>query len=360
LECPRHLLRQRDNFGFSQMTVAEPHNCVYCGRDKSLTVDHISPKLVLSKPYPNNLITVPACSECNAAFQVDDEYTRLVASIDVRASNQRDVQSKLPAILRSLERPEAQAFADYIKRNLAETTILDANGKPMGHAMEVDKKRVNATGARIVRGLFFVETGRPLAPAQPIRIASNIDVRPSDPTILQFARVYQMCPDHRNRQVGSAFDYVAGVTLDELRAKVSNTADVFKSDDFPKQWKSLTNGTAKIIRRDGDRLYVETVMNDAAKTAGCFSLADLQKQGDIFTGTARDSCVCQYTKGLGVYARAYTNRYTFQYNVEITTLGPTRIEGRTMVLPKGTKLDCPKGVYEKPASEWQPFSWIPE
>lgn len=152
----------------------------------------------------------------------------------------------------------------------------------------------------------------------------------------------------------------ASMTLDELRAKVSDTADVFKSDDFPKQWKSLTNGTTKIIRRDGDRLYVETVMNDAAKTAGCFSLADLQKQGDIFTGTARDSCVCQYTKGLGVYARAYTNRYTFQYNVEITTLGPTRIEGRTMVLPKGTKLDCPKGVYEKPASEWQPFSWIPQ
>jgi hypothetical protein len=192
------------------MTVAEPRICVYCG-EKALTVDHIPPKLLLSKPYPNNLITVPACSECNAGFQADDEYTRLVASIDLRASNQRDVQSKLPAVLRSLERPEAQAFADYVKRNMAETTILDASERPMGHTMEVDKKRVNATGRRIVRGLFFVETGKPLAPTQQIKIESNIDVRSSDPMILQFARLYQMCPDHRNRQIGSAFDYVGGL-----------------------------------------------------------------------------------------------------------------------------------------------------
>jgi S1-C subfamily serine protease len=150
------------------------------------------------------------------------------------------------------------------------------------------------------------------------------------------------------------------MNLDELRSKITNTSDVFKSDDFPKQWKSLTSGTTKLIRRDGDRIYVETVMNDAGKSAGCFNLADLHKEGDIFTGTGRDSCVCQYSKGLGVYAREYTNRFTIQYTTEISTLGPTRIEGRTLIPPKGTKFDCPKGVYEKPPSEWQPFSWIPE
>jgi hypothetical protein len=57
-------------------------------------------------------------------------------------------------------------------------------------------------------------------------------------------------------------------------------------------------------------------MNDAAKNAGCFSLADLHKEGDIFTGTSRDICVCQYSKGLGVYAREFTNRYTIQLSLK--------------------------------------------
>jgi S1-C subfamily serine protease len=150
------------------------------------------------------------------------------------------------------------------------------------------------------------------------------------------------------------------MALDELRLKLSNAPDVFKSDDFPTHWKSLLTGTTKIMRRDGDRIYVETVLPEAAKNAGCFNLAELQQQGDIFSGTGRSSCVCQYTKGLGVYARTYTNRVSDQSAIEITKVGPTRIEGRAMVRPTGTKFDCRKGTYSKPPSEWQSFTWIPE
>jgi len=152
----------------------------------------------------------------------------------------------------------------------------------------------------------------------------------------------------------------APMPLSELRLKLSNTSDVFKSDDFPTHWKSLLTGTTKIIRRDGDRLYVETVLPDAEKNAGCFNIAELQKQGEIFSGIGRMSCVCQYIRGLGVYARTYTNRVTDESQIEISRVSPTRIEGRAMVRPPGAKLDCPKGRYSKPASEWQPFAWIPE
>jgi S1-C subfamily serine protease len=150
------------------------------------------------------------------------------------------------------------------------------------------------------------------------------------------------------------------ISLQELRSKLTGAADVFNSDAFPKRWRSLQSGTTKLIRRDGDRIYVETVLPDQDKSAGCFNLADLQKKGDTFVGTGRTSCVCQYTKGLGGYARAYSNKYTVDYEVEITTVGPTRIEGRDKEVPKGTKLDCQKGSYSKPASEWVAFTWIPE
>jgi trypsin-like peptidase len=150
----------------------------------------------------------------------------------------------------------------------------------------------------------------------------------------------------------------SAMTLEALRAKLVNEPDVFKSEVFPARWKSLTSGATKIIRRDGDRMYVETVLLDAQKNAGCFNLAELQKRGDIFSGTGRTSCVCEYTKGLGIYARTFTNRFTDQSEIEITKIGSTRLEGRGMMHPTGTKFDCRKGTYSKPASEWQPFAWI--
>ena len=148
------------------------------------------------------------------------------------------------------------------------------------------------------------------------------------------------------------------MSLDDMRVKLSGSgADVFKSDSFPTRWHSLVSGTTKIIRRDGDTIYVETLLPEAQKNAGCCNLAELQKKGDVFNGKGRYSCVCQYTKGLG---GTFTNRVSDETAEEITRLGPTRIEGRLMVRPKGTKFDCKKGEFSKPPSEWQDFTWIPE
>jgi V8-like Glu-specific endopeptidase len=151
------------------------------------------------------------------------------------------------------------------------------------------------------------------------------------------------------------------MSLDELRVKLSSSgSDVFKSDSFPTRWKSLQSGTTKVLRREGDRIYVETVLPEAQKNAGCFFLSDLQKKGDIFSGNARSSCVCAYMRGLGVYAQNFTNRFKDEAAIEITSITPTRIEGRVMVRPKGTKFDCKKGEFSKPPSEWENFAWIPE
>ncbi len=153
----------------------------------------------------------------------------------------------------------------------------------------------------------------------------------------------------------------ASMSLDDMRVKLSGSGtDVFRSDSFPTRWRSLQSGTTKVIRRDGDRIYVETVMSEAQKNAGCFILSDLQKKGDIFSGSVRSSCVCEYTRGLGAYARTFTNRVTDEASIEISSITPTRIEGRSTVRPKGTKFDCKKGEFSKPPSEWQSFTWIPE
>jgi len=154
---------------------------------------------------------------------------------------------------------------------------------------------------------------------------------------------------------------VSPVTLEELRAKLTDEPDVFKSETFPTRWKSLASGTTKIIRRDGDRLYIETMLPEAAKNAGCFNLSELQKQGDIYIGKGKDHCVCQYAKFKPFVGQVVeTNRYASEYEIEITKMSSTRIEGRSMVPPKGTKIDCAKGQLSKPPSEWAAFTWIPQ
>jgi S1-C subfamily serine protease len=153
---------------------------------------------------------------------------------------------------------------------------------------------------------------------------------------------------------------VLPVTLEQLQAKITSEPDVFKSDDFPRKWKSLASGTTKIIRRDGDRLYIETVLSEAAKNAGCFNLSELQKKGEIYVGKGKEGCVCQYTKFKPFVGQVLeTNHYVNEWEIEISSLSSTRIDGRSSVPPKGTKIDCAKGGLAKPPSEWMTFAWIP-
>jgi hypothetical protein len=106
--------------------------CVYCGTDKDITVDHVPPKLLLTRPYPENLITVPACFPCNQSFQKDDEYMRTLLCIDVRASKNTAAQSNLPAVLRSLQRPNARGFVEYLAHQTNLSAILDQHGPRWG------------------------------------------------------------------------------------------------------------------------------------------------------------------------------------------------------------------------------------
>ena len=51
----------------------ESRNCIYCGKTAD-TVDHVPPKCFLDKPYPNNLLTLPACKKCNNNCSSDEQY----------------------------------------------------------------------------------------------------------------------------------------------------------------------------------------------------------------------------------------------------------------------------------------------
>lgn len=54
--------------------------CLYC-KKVATTKDHVPSKNLLEKPYPNNLMTINACLDCNRSFSLDEEYFLNVLTI---------------------------------------------------------------------------------------------------------------------------------------------------------------------------------------------------------------------------------------------------------------------------------------
>jgi hypothetical protein len=106
---------------------------------------------------------------------------------------------------------------------------------------------------------------------------------------------------------------------------------VFQNDEvFPARWRSLLSGTTKTLRRDGDHIYIETLLPEDLRQAGCFSLAELQKLGDTYAGTARESCVWQYQKRLIIGYETGAKRYQHEWPIWLTSVTAKRVEGWSM------------------------------
>jgi len=153
--------------------------------------------------------------------------------------------------------------------------------------------------------------------------------------------------------------------LDELAKRLASPSSdpfVAAKTQAPGRWKSLASGTTKIVRVDGQHIYVETILPDVQRQAGSFVLAELTKKGETFNGVVRESLVCQYSK-TDIWWTGETqqllNTCQDESAMEITVMTPSRIEGWTMGRRPGGKFDCKKCQWNVSKVK-QPFVWIPE
>ena len=63
--------------------------CCFCGGDGS-TGDHVPSKAFFDEPFPENLMIVRCCKECNNSFSADEEYAACV--IEVARCGSLDVE----------------------------------------------------------------------------------------------------------------------------------------------------------------------------------------------------------------------------------------------------------------------------
>jgi S1-C subfamily serine protease len=149
------------------------------------------------------------------------------------------------------------------------------------------------------------------------------------------------------------------IGLVQLSARLSAApADAFKSGEaFPTSWKSMSSGNRFKIRNEGDVLYVEGVLSDAAKRDGDFYAWELRKFDDRYTGKEH-SVIAVYNHFPNGNVQ-FDHKCAFEFPAEFSLLTASRIEGRLKYPPLGAKLNYKKCSYDKPY-EWSPFVWIPE
>ena len=133
--------------------------CAYCGLVQEATTEHVIPKLLFTKPYPLDLITVKACGACHDAKNANgnEEYLRDMLTADIYGSQSSTAQQVFQAkVLSSVRRNSSE---------LARTAVTSGKWSPfhsqggiyLGHAFSfpLDPERVKSIFSTMVRGLYY-------------------------------------------------------------------------------------------------------------------------------------------------------------------------------------------------------------
>lgn len=135
--------------------------CAYCGAPAT-TRDHIPPKKLFPKPWPDDLITVPACLKCNNPASKDDEYFIWMMTISAKAVGLEAERARKQRLTPDRER--RRRMARRVVDNSGVYDVVTPAGLYLGRSRgyTVDLVRVSRVLERVVRGLYFLERQIPV------------------------------------------------------------------------------------------------------------------------------------------------------------------------------------------------------
>ena len=131
--------------------------CIYCGKIKEITKDHVPPKGFFPEPRPSDLITVPSCVKCNKDTEKDEDYFRatfMFSNAGITPAGKKLWNQKLDNMYKKnlgLRRKIAQ---DFKKVKLVPSRGLFIRSQT---ASFPDSARIDNVVCKIVKGLYYHE-----------------------------------------------------------------------------------------------------------------------------------------------------------------------------------------------------------
>jgi len=132
--------------------------CAICGNNEATTRDHVPPKSIFPKPRPDNLITVPACVDCNNGSSELDDLFKVYLSM--HAAGESEIARRLftEKTARTLERN--QALLSQIAEESKGLQIEDEKGNLVTRTGVLwNSEAHDSIIERTIRGLFFHHAG---------------------------------------------------------------------------------------------------------------------------------------------------------------------------------------------------------
>ena len=129
--------------------------CAYCERPAT-TRDHVPPKQLFTPPLPDNLITVPACENCNHGASDDDEMFRNELSIMAGSFRQSDnAAERLQPTMRGILRNKTMLTRTVLGATPVERYSTGGIYLGQGVAVPIVPGVQQRVVTRIVRGLYW-------------------------------------------------------------------------------------------------------------------------------------------------------------------------------------------------------------
>jgi hypothetical protein len=166
------------------MSSIKKHICAYCGSVDKLTIDHVPPKNLFPKPRPPDLIKVLACIRCHSHTSKDDEYFRIKICMKDDVKSHPATSTVLDTVFRSLLKSNAAGLRKRVLSDMQWVNLRTTSGLYIGRRFgySVDLNRIRSVLERTIRGLYFVELGKPLGLNNEVRVFTDgdIELQPND------------------------------------------------------------------------------------------------------------------------------------------------------------------------------------
>jgi len=149
----------------------KPELCYLCGAEAT-TRDHIPPKQ-LFEVLPGNIITVPACLNCNKSLGKDEEYFRALLTMECYERSAIAKRIWDSTVVRSLWKA---GFPGLRRRLLEQTSLINLPPGVLRTIVVGEGKRVARVIRKMVRGIYFELHGKRISDDE-VLIFRDVDAR---------------------------------------------------------------------------------------------------------------------------------------------------------------------------------------